>query len=46
MFAGALPEKTYALRKKISPLIKDQGFYLAGGSGLALQIGHCSSESF
>ena len=44
MFAGALPEKTYALLKKISPLMKDQGFYLAGGSGLALQIGHRISE--
>jgi hypothetical protein len=44
MFAGALPKKTYALLKKISPLMKDQGFYLAGGSGLALQIGHRISE--
>jgi len=44
MFAGALPEKTLALLKKISPLIRDKGFYLAGGSGLALQLGHRISE--
>jgi len=44
MFAGALPEKTHALLKKIFPSIGDQGFYLAGGSGLALQIGHRVSE--
>jgi hypothetical protein len=30
--------------KKISPLMKEKGFYLAGGSGLALQIGHRISE--
>ncbi len=40
MFAGALPEKTHALLKKIFYSIGDQGFYLAGGSGLALQMGH------
>lgn len=44
MFAGALPEKTHALLKKIFPLIGDSGFYLAGGSGLALQLGHRVSE--
>jgi len=44
MFAGPLPEKTLALLKKISPLMRDKGFYLAGGSGLALQIGHRISE--
>jgi hypothetical protein len=44
MFAGALPEKTHALLKKNSPLMKDKGFYLAGGSGLAFQIGHRISE--
>jgi hypothetical protein len=44
MFAGALPEKTHALLKKIFPSIDNQGFYLAGGSGLALQIGHRVSE--
>jgi len=44
MFAGALPEKTHALLKKILPSIGDPGFYLAGGSGLALQIGHRVSE--
>ena len=44
MFAGVLPEKTHALLKKILPLIGDSGFYLAGGSGLALQVGHRISE--
>ena len=44
MFAGALPEKTHVLLKKILPSIGDPGFYLAGGSGLALQIGHRVSE--
>ncbi len=44
MFADALPEKTHALLKKIFPSIGDQAFYLAGGSGLALQIGHRISD--
>jgi len=44
MFAGALPEKTLALLKKTSLPIRDRGFYLAGGSGLALQLGHRISE--
>jgi hypothetical protein len=44
MFAGALPEKTHTLLKEIIPLIKEKGFYLAGGSGLALQLGHRISE--
>lgn len=44
MFAVAIPEKTFSLLKKISRLIRDREFYLAGGSGLALQIGHRISE--
>ncbi len=44
MFTGALPEKTRALLKKISALLDRRSFYLAGGSGLALQIGHRISE--
>jgi predicted nucleotidyltransferase component of viral defense system len=44
MFTGALPEKTHALLKKIFPSIGNQGFYLAGGTGLALQMGHRVSE--
>ena len=44
MFAGALSEKTHALLKKISPLLREREFYLAGGSGLALQMGHRISE--
>ena len=37
-------------RKNILPLLKtfsiDEGFYLAGGTGLALQIGHRDSIDF
>ncbi len=44
MFAEALPEKTFSLLKKIYPLLKGRKFYLPGGSGLALQIGHRVSE--
>ena len=44
MFEDALPEKIKAVLKKITPVVKAQGFYLAGGTGLALQIGHRISE--
>lgn len=44
MFAGALPEKTRALLRRIGPIVVEKGFYLAGGSGLALQLGHRISE--
>ena len=44
MFERALPEKTDALLNKISAVIAEGNFYLAGGSGLALQIGHRISE--
>jgi len=44
MFAGALPKNTHTLLKKIFPLIRGREFYLAGGSGLALQMGHRISE--
>lgn len=44
MFKDALPEKAQTLLKKIIPIIQKEGFYLAGGSGLALQIGHRISE--
>jgi hypothetical protein len=44
MSADAIPEKTHAVLKKLSPLMKDKGFYLAGGSGLTFQIGHRISE--
>jgi hypothetical protein len=36
-------------RKSILPLLKrvsEQGFYLAGGTGLALQLGHRDSIDF
>jgi predicted nucleotidyltransferase component of viral defense system len=44
VFAGAISEKTFSLLKEISPLIREREFYLAGGSGLSLQIGHRISE--
>ena len=44
MFEDALPEKAQALLDKIIPIIQQEGFYLAGGSGLALQICHRISE--
>lgn len=44
MFTGALPEKTHALLKKIYPILAAKEFYLAGGTGLAFQLGHRISE--
>ncbi len=44
MFDKTLPEKIKATLKKITPLVKANKFYLAGGTGLALQIGHRISE--
>lgn len=44
MFTGIFPRETIVVLKKIAPLIKKWGFYLAGGSGLALQLGHRTSE--
>jgi predicted nucleotidyltransferase component of viral defense system len=44
MFKDALPEKLKAILKKITPVVRTKRFYLAGGTGLALQIGHRISE--
>ncbi|MGQ9647181.1 MAG: nucleotidyl transferase AbiEii/AbiGii toxin family protein [Thermodesulfobacteriota bacterium] len=44
MFEDVLPERAQALLDKITPIVHQEGFYLAGGSGLALQIGHRISE--
>lgn len=44
MFEDALPLKVKDVLKKLSPLIYEENFYLAGGTGLALQIGHRLSE--
>ncbi len=44
MFEDALPKKLKAILKKITPVVRAERFYLAGGTGLALQIGHRVSE--
>ncbi len=44
MFEKTLPEKIKAILKKITPLVNANKFYLAGGTGLALQIGHRISQ--
>ena len=35
-----VPEHSLELLKKISPQLSEQGFYLAGGTALALRFGH------
>ncbi|MDZ7696020.1 MAG: hypothetical protein U5R49_03505 [Deltaproteobacteria bacterium] len=44
MYQEVIPESTLKLIDKISPRIS--GFYLAGGTGLAPQLGHRVSEDF
>lgn len=44
MFENALTEKTKRLLQKIGPVMSEESFYLAGGTGLALQFGHRISE--
>lgn len=44
MFENALSIKAKYLITKISSVIKEENFYLAGGTGLTLQIGHRLSE--
>ena len=44
MFENVLSQKAQAVLSNLSGLIKEWNFYLAGGSGLALQIGHRFSE--
>jgi hypothetical protein len=44
MFKDTLPERVKAVLKKITPVVRAERFYLAGGTGLAVQIGHRVSE--
>lgn len=44
MFERIFPHRTQALLDRVSLIIANEDFYLAGGSGLALQIGHRVSE--
>jgi len=44
MFKEAVPEILKAILKKTTPVVRAERFYLAGGTGLALQIGHRVSE--
>jgi predicted nucleic-acid-binding protein len=46
MFEKVLSPNVVSLLLKIGPVVKDLDFYLAGGTGLALQIGHRTSEDF
>jgi predicted nucleotidyltransferase component of viral defense system len=44
MFKDAVPEKLKAILEKITPVVRTERFYVAGGTGLALHIGHRVSE--
>lgn len=44
MFEDVLHENTKEVLIRISPVIISEGFYMAGGTGLALQMGHRISE--
>jgi len=44
LFEHTLPKKSLNLIEKLNDEIKKNGFYLGGGSGLSLQIGHRISE--
>ncbi|MFQ5888041.1 MAG: nucleotidyl transferase AbiEii/AbiGii toxin family protein [Candidatus Hydrothermarchaeales archaeon] len=44
MFKDALSQKAQAVLSHLSAFLMEWNFYLAGGSGLALQIGHRLSE--
>lgn len=44
MFTGVFPKETKTALRRISPIIRGKGFYLAGGGGLSLQFGHRISE--
>ncbi len=46
MFENVLTLKALGLLSKLASPLKKGGFYLAGGTGLALQIGHRISEDF
>ena len=38
--AGALGRTQRAVLKELAPFARDDGFYLGGGTALALQLGH------
>jgi hypothetical protein len=44
MFENVLPPASSALLRDLNGELKARGFYLAGGTGLALQLGHRVSE--
>jgi len=44
MFENVLPPASSTLLRDLDGELKSQGFYLAGGTGLALQLGHRVSE--
>ena len=44
MFDSVLPPASTALLQNLNGELRAQGFYLAGGTGLALQLGHRVSE--
>ncbi len=45
MFQKYLPENSIEILDRLRSILNDYGFYLAGGSALALQIGHrCSGD--
>lgn len=46
MFKETLREKHGAILKEIIPILIAKKYYLAGGPGLTLQIGHKFSEDF
>jgi len=44
MFENVLPPESLGLLRDLNGELQRQGFYLAGGTGLALQLGHRVSE--
>jgi hypothetical protein len=44
MFDNVLPHESLGLLRDLNGELERQGFYLAGGTGLALQLGHRVSE--
>lgn len=45
MFEEAFSSETKQLLRKVAPVVSAQQFYLAGGTGLALQVGHRISQN-
>ena len=40
LHTNTLPEHSLELLKKLAPVLASRGFYLAGGTALALRFGH------